>query len=131
MRGFMVGDRGASAVEFALVLPVLMFLFFGIINLFFMVYAQANLHSTTEATARYYSVDTAATGAAPSAATLNTYAGAHYKGPKISPSYTYSAAGTCGSGGNTGHSVSATATYPLNYGFGTLRVPLKTTACFP
>ena len=132
MRRFLQAESGAGAVEFALVLPLLAFLLIGAFNLFMLVYAQADLHAATEATARYYSVTTAATGTAPTTTVLNAYAASKYTGPYIGASYTYSAtSNACGSGNSTAHSVAASATYLLNYGFGHISIPMHANACFP
>jgi Flp pilus assembly protein TadG len=123
-------ERAAGAAEFALLLPALMFLLLGTVNLFAVVYAETNLHSSVEAAARYWSVNTAS-GTTQTATQVQTYAGTQYKGPRISQVYVATQTGTCGSTGANGYSVSATATYRFYYGFGTVSMPLAAQACFP
>ena len=133
-RRFLQSDTGSGAAEFAMVLPVLMFLLFGSMNLIFMVYAQANLHSATEAAARNASVSFAATGVAPTQNSVNTYGATQYKGPRINVTFTYPNVdvGVVGCGASSaGYKVKGSGTYALNYGFGHLSVPLHTAACFP
>ena len=124
-------DRaGAGAAEFALVLPVLMFLILGVINVFMATYAAVNLHSASETAARWASV-TYASGTTPTQATVSAYAQSQYKGPNVGGTYVYSTNGTCGSTGSSGYQVTATGTYKVYYGFGTMNFPIATQACFP
>jgi Flp pilus assembly protein TadG len=51
-------DSGATAVEFALVLPPFLMLLFGIISASLVVYTAASLHYAVEGAARCYSVNT-------------------------------------------------------------------------
>src|SRR5581483_2982355 len=67
-------DRGASSAEFALVSIPFIALVLAIIGGAMMFYANQSLQYATEAAARYYSVQTANTGAAPSATAVQTYA---------------------------------------------------------
>src|SRR5262249_4885480 len=53
-------EAGSAAAEFALLLPGMLFLVFGVINLSLLTFAAANLHAATEAAARYGSVTAAA-----------------------------------------------------------------------
>jgi Flp pilus assembly pilin Flp len=137
---FLTGERGATAVEFALVLPGLLFVLFGTINVFLMTYAWINLTSSAEQAARYAAVSYHASCTPPGSASnctyltstaVSTYANSRYIGPTLTKTYTYSTTGACGPGGNTGHSVSASATYRAYYGFGTINFPLGGAACFP
>jgi Flp pilus assembly protein TadG len=127
---FFRDDHGGGAAEFALILPALLFLLLGTVNLFAVVYAQTNLHSSVEAGARYWSVQTAA-GTTLTATQVQTYAGTQYIGPRINQTYVATQTGTCGSTGANGYSVSATATYGFYYGFGSISMPLAARACFP
>lgn len=123
-------EAGASAGEFALVLPAILFLMFGAFNLLVVVYAAASLQAAAEASARYASIQTNLNGSAPSQATVQTYAASAYKGPGLSSLAFTCAGGSCAASG-CGHSVSATGTYKLSYGFGALTVPINAQACFP
>ena len=129
---FARGEQGAGAAEFALLLPALMFLMFGTINLFLLVYSAVNLHSATEGAARYASVTTAG-GGSPTQSTVNTYGTSHYVGPNIGAAFTYTAptgsAGGCTS--TTGYNVTGRGTYRMYYGFGFQSITLNSAACFP
>jgi hypothetical protein len=134
-RAWFSDRRGAAATEFALLLPGMLFLIFGIISLSVLTYAEVNLNSAVQAGARYASVQTA-TGNSGSLASNCTTSGSvcyyvrqHYKGPGISLAVSCSPS-TCLASG-CGHSVTGTGAYKLNYGFGFLNVPLTATACFP
>jgi len=117
-------DEGASSAEFALVLFPFIALVLGIIGGSMMFYANQSLQYATEAAARYYSVEAANTGTAPSATTVQTYAQNAYAGPGISPSFT-AALGSCG------FQVTGTADFPLNIGVMSKTFTLKSHACFP
>jgi Flp pilus assembly protein TadG len=124
-------DREGSAAEFGLVLPALMFLLLGSINVFLVTYANVNLHSATIKAARWASIQVASGASTPTQSTVSAYANTQYIGPGINPTYTYSTTGTCGATGNAGFAVSATATYHVYYGFGSIPFNLRTAACFP
>jgi Flp pilus assembly protein TadG len=128
---FLRDRKGAGAVEFALVLPGLMFLLLGVINLFLVVYAQVNLHSSTEFAARKAAVYYSAHGSDATQSTVSGWASAMYFGPTISKTYTFTTNGTCGSTGSNGHKVIASGSYRVYYGFGTVNFPLSANACFP
>jgi len=102
---------GASSAEFALVMFPFLGLVFAIIGGSMMFYANQSLQYATEAAARYYSVQTANTGSAPSATTVQTYATNAYTGPGISPSFT-AARGGCGA---NGFQVTGSATFPTRF----------------
>ena len=126
-------DRGNSAAEFAMILPGLAFLFFGVLNLCLVIYGAVSLHSAAQQAARYASVTAAASGSDPGSSAVQTYALHHYFGPGISASFSYSTTGACNttSGASSGHAVTGTGTYRVNYGAGSVSVPLNATACFP
>jgi hypothetical protein len=132
-RAFGGGESGAGAAEFALILPALMFLLFGTINLFVVIYAEANLHSATEAAARWASVTIAATGTSTGVTpdTVSAFGKTKYIGPNIGVAFACSqSGGVCVSGG-CGYNVTGTGTYKLYYGFGTKNISLAANACFP
>lgn len=121
-------ESGASAAEFALVLLPFLTLIFGILGLSMMFYANQNLHYAVESAARCASVEATST-TCDTAAHIQAYAAARYAGPTITPVFNYTVGG-CGPAGG-GHTVSATATYPLTTGLVNISVPLGATACFP
>lgn len=127
LRRYACEDRGASSAEFALVSIPFIALVLAIIGGAMMFYANQSLQYATEAAARYYSVQTANTGAAPSATTVQTYATKAYLGPGISPTFT-AARGGCGA---NGFQVTGSATFPLNIGVLSQSIALKSHACFP
>jgi Flp pilus assembly protein TadG len=96
----------------------------GIIGTCLMLYANQTLQYAVEAAARCASVNhIPATGCPDDAATRN-FALRSYKGPGVSPTFTVSSAGC-------GHTVSGSASFPLNAGIISISVPLSATACFP
>jgi Flp pilus assembly protein TadG len=125
LRHYFHEDRGASAAEFALVMIPFIGLVLAIIDGSMMFYANQSLQYATEAAARYYSVQTANSPASPpSPGTVQTYAKNAYTGPGISTSFT-AAPGSCG------YQVTGSATFPLNIGFFSTSIALKSHACFP
>jgi Flp pilus assembly protein TadG len=134
-------ERGASAVEFALVLGPFLLLIFGIIHLCLMMYSAQQLNFAAEATARcmvtaqasgylsapcYY--DTTATP--PDTSAVQTYFKAMYHGPTATPTFTtLDEKQTCNS--SSDYQVVASANYVINAAFFTKTVPLTAKACFP
>jgi Flp pilus assembly protein TadG len=114
-------EDGTTAVEFALVAPVLILLLLGTIGLCFVLFLVGSLHYAVEDGARCASVKT--TICSDSATTI-AYTQSRYLGPNVSPIFTYAAAGC-------GNSVSASITYSMNMGFRTFVIPISATACFP
>lgn len=119
---YLADEKGSSAAEFALVLIPFIGIVLGIIGLSLMLYANETLQYATEDAARCASIKT---GTCSSTATIQAYAASRYKGPAISPSFSYAAAASCG------HQVIGTATFPLNTGLINIAVPLQAQACFP
>jgi Flp pilus assembly protein TadG len=113
-------ERGAVAVEFALVLPALASLLIGGIYAGLVVYSAAGLHTAVEEAARCYSVNSVQCSTASAA---QTFAQSAYSGLS-SPTFTASLQ-------NCGHQVAATVTVPLMAVVVNLSVPLSATACFP
>jgi Flp pilus assembly protein TadG len=129
-KAFIADESGASAAEFGLILPGVVFLVFGGLNLCMMTYAEVNLQSATQWAARYAAV-TSNSGGSPTQTTVSNYANAHYKGPGINQTFTYSSTGSCGSSGANGKSVTATGSYKVYYGWGAVTVALSAAACSP
>lgn len=119
-------EGGASSAEFALVVIPFLTLIFFIIGMSMMFYANHTLQYAAEAAARCYSVDVTncGDGATTNAAAAQTYAAAHYSGPNIAPVFVASATGC-------GHTVTGTASFPLNAVIVSVSVPLSASACFP
>jgi Flp pilus assembly protein TadG len=114
-------NHGATAVEFAIVAPVLVGLVVGSLYLCMGLFLAGSLQFAVEEGARCASVNTSTCNDATSIA---TYARSRYFGPAVSPTFTYAAA-ACG------NSVSASVNYVADLGFNTVTIPISATACFP
>jgi len=114
-------DRGAAAVEFALVAPCVVMLLVGIMSLSLMMLSIGSMHFAAEAAARCAS---AMPTVCNSQATIVAYANSSYLGAVVTPTFTYTVA-ACG------NQVSATATYTLDVGMFQRSIPLSATSCFP
>jgi Flp pilus assembly protein TadG len=121
VKSLRLNDQGTTAVEFAIVAPVLIALLVGTIALCVGLFLIGSLHYAVEEGARCASVKTTICS---DAATTVAYAQNHYFGPNVSPTFTYAAA-ACG------NSVSASINYSMNVGFKTFMIPISATACFP
>jgi len=115
-------EGGATAVEFALIVPALCALVIGAFNLCLMVYTETSLHFATETAARYATTYTNTYGSAPSSSTIQTYAATKYKGVSATPTFTYTSQ-TCG------NQVVASVSYSFNLGLTTIPVALSAKAC--
>jgi len=114
-------EAGATAVEFALVIPIFVAMVMGGMEIATVGFAAASLHFAVEDAARCASVQTTV---CVSPAAITSFATTHYAGPKISPVFSYST-------GGCGHTVSATATFSLNLIPQMVNIPLTATACYP
>ena len=115
-------QQGTTAVEFAIVAPVLIALVVGTMALCVTLYLIGSLHFAVEDGARCASVKTTICS---DAVTTVAYTQSRYLGPSgIAPTFTYAAA-ACG------NSVSASINYSMNVGFKTYVIPISATACFP
>ena len=123
--GLWLCDRGATAVEFTLILPALVLLTIGTINLSFMMYAVSTLHYAVEDAARCGVVKTTI---CTSPTTTATYAAGRYSGPLMTPVFNNPApnpAAACG------YQVTGSATYNFVTGLANIAVPITATACRP
>ncbi len=118
-------------MEFALVLPGVLFLIFGTINTFAGIYAWITLTSSCEQAARYAAIQYTVNGVQPTSTVIQAYAKAAYVGPVVNQTYVYAITGVCGTGGSNGEKVSATGNFPVYYGLGSVNFPVNSTACFP
>jgi Flp pilus assembly protein TadG len=114
-------ERGASAVEFALVIGPFVGIVLSTIMLGAMFWANQTLKYAAADAARCAAVRTSICS---DKTTTESYAASHYSGPGLSPTFTYSPSGC-------GHTVTASATFPLNTGLVDLSIPLSAHACFP
>jgi Flp pilus assembly protein TadG len=111
---------GVTAVEFAIVAPMLFALIIGGLSTGLVVYSAAGLHDAVEQAARCYSVNSSQCSTATKA---QTYAKTAYYGMNT-PTFSASIQ-PCG------HQVSATVTVQLTAIVTDVSVPLSAQACFP
>jgi Flp pilus assembly protein TadG len=121
LKSLCLNREGTTAVEFAIVAPVLIALLVGTIAVCLALFLVGSLHFAVEDGARCASVKT---NVCPDAATTIAYTQSRYLGPNVSPTFTY-ADSACGK------SVSATVNYSMDVGFRTFVIPISATACFP
>jgi Flp pilus assembly protein TadG len=121
LRAFLAGDSGATAIEFGLVFPIVIFMMLGIVSFSMLGGALSGMHFAVEEAARCYAVNKVACG---SSAAAETYAEARYLGPDVSPVFTASNSGC-------GFTVNGTATFQLQLAIVSLDVPLSASACYP
>jgi Flp pilus assembly protein TadG len=114
-------QRGTTAVEFAIIAPVLILLLIGTIAVCLALYLVGSLHFAVEDGARCASVKTTICA---DAATTVAYTQSRYLGPNVSPTFTYAAA-ACG------NSVTGSITYTMDVGLRQFVIPISATACFP
>jgi Flp pilus assembly protein TadG len=114
-------SSGASAVEFALVIPAFILLVFGGMGAATLGFTVVSLHSAVQDAARCAAVKTTV---CTNASTTQAYAASRYSGPNISPTFVYTTT-ACGP------TVTATATYDLNIIPQISEVPITASACYP
>ena len=131
-------ERAASAVEFALVIPVALMLVLSLLHMSAVLYAGNTLHFAAEETARCMAVSanvlassSTATTPCPSttASAVQGYGAARYVGPNISPTF------TLGTSTNAACSVTnqvcATGTYKMAMGFVSIPIAVTAKAYYP
>lgn len=121
LRAFFRSEDGASAAEFALVLPVFLLTVFSTMYLSMLLGAVSNLHAATEQAARCLAVNATTC----TSANINTYATGRYKGPRITGLTFTASTPACGS------KVTGTGTFSLFTGLSRIGVNLSATACYP
>lgn len=117
--------KGATAAEFALILPCLVMLTIGTINLCAMLYTYTCLHYAVESAARCGSIGSAnwcGTGAA----NVTAYAQGKYLGISVAPDFFKDATLSTACGG---YGVIGTATYKFSTGLINKDIALKAQAC--
>jgi Flp pilus assembly protein TadG len=114
------GDSGATAVEFALVAPIVILLTVGIFYLCAALFIAGSMHYAVEEGARCASVKTSI---CPNAGATVAYTRSRYFAPGA-PAFTYAAA-PCG------NTVSASLNYAMDLGLTSVIVPISATACYP
>ena len=115
-------DRGgATAVEYALVLPAFAMLMLGVINTSQLASVASGMHFAVQEAARCSAVNTTVCGTDEATA---AYARGRYVGPSVNPLFVSTDDGC-------GHTVRATATFKLNVAIMDFDVPLSAEACYP
>jgi Flp pilus assembly protein TadG len=124
-RLFLDDESGASAAEFALVLPVVLILIFGAIASGVMMYTAVKLQHATETSARCLSAQRPDCDLD----NITPFAEGYYTGPTLA-GLTFNATIDDADCAN-GFKVTATGTFNWFAGFGLLSVPLGSKACYP
>ena len=114
-------QSGATAVEFAFILPVFVMMLFGVMGVSQLAGAVSGMHYAVEEAARCFAVNKTTCG---SASATSIFAAAKYLGPDVGPVFLVTNAGC-------GFTVSATATYRLELAVTTFDIPLSAAACYP
>jgi len=118
----LVGDvSGATAIEYALVLPIFSMMILGAIWVGALTFSVSSLEHAVQSAARCMAVDANTCG---TTTATETFAQSRYGGPNISPLFTASTSGC-------GHTVTAQAAFDLNLVPGLNSVPLTVSACYP
>lgn len=111
---------GTTAVEFALIAPILIALIIGALGLCLGLFLVGSLNYAVVTGARCAAVKTTI---CTDANAIIAYTQSRYLGPG-SPIFTYTAS-------SCGNRVTASINYALNLGLQTVTVPISATACFP
>jgi Flp pilus assembly protein TadG len=120
LRDLISDERGVSAAEFAMIVPLFLALTIGLLNFCFLIFWNQNLHFAVEDAVRCQAVGTCASGAAAVAR-----ANADFNFPSLAPSFSTPSIVTCG------YQMTGTATYNLNWVLSSSTVTLSATSCFP
>jgi Flp pilus assembly protein TadG len=120
-RRFAQDRRGATAVEFGLLLPVFLMLTVGVINVSLLTNAVSSMNFAVQEAARCSSVNHTT---CPNADSTATFALSKYKGPNIRPTFVSNTTGC-------GHTVTANANFDLNVAIYVYHFPIRATACYP
>lgn len=121
LRRFRRDESGAAAMEYGLVMPLLIMGILGAMWAGMLMFSASSLDLAVQAAARCMAVDADNCG---SASATETYAQSQYKGPDISPTFTAAPSGC-------GHTVTAQASFDLGILPGVADVPLSASACYP
>ena len=122
LKTFLRDDAGATAAEFALVLPIFLTTVFSTIYLSMALGAFNGLQAVTAQAARCLSVDV--TGSCTSA-NISTFAQNLYDGPTIQGLAFTASQASCG------NRVVGSGTFALFTGAGSVGITLSETACYP
>lgn len=117
-----VDQSGATALEFALVAPVMIMLIIGGMYLSLLGYTTASLHFATEAAARCASLDSTNCG---TAAGVSAYAQQKFLNLSGSTATFNLTTPACG------YNVASSLNYNLKIGIATMTIPVTSQSCFP
>ena len=123
MASLLSDRRGATAVEFSLILPALLLLLFGIVEFGRLLWTQSALHFAVEEAARCATVDAANCG---SASAVQSFAVARAAGLGLQNSVFSLTSPACGN--------QVSASYPFPFVLATLfpySITLTAQSCFP
>ena len=118
----LANQHGSSAVEFALVAPILIMFIIGGMYLSMLGFTASSLHFATQAGARCASINTTSCN---NAATIQSYALQQFINITGNTATFTATTPTCG------NQVAATVNFRLVTGISTITVPLTASACFP
>ncbi|HUR02682.1 MAG TPA: TadE family protein [Nonomuraea sp.] len=121
LRRFRRDRRGATAIEFAMILPIFCMLVLGIVNGAQLANTVSSMNYAVQEAARCSAVNKTVCD---SASATRAYAVTKYLGPAVGPVFVSSTAGC-------GHTVTATATFELNVAVMVYDVPLSAASCYP
>ena len=122
IRGVGNNRSGATAVEFAMVLPAFMLLIVGGFSTASLLYVASSMKYAVEVGARCAAVNT--TVCSDSTSTVS-YVKSHFSASgAATPTFTSTTA-ACG------HNVAGNVTYVIDTGLGKINVPVSAAACFP
>jgi Flp pilus assembly protein TadG len=121
LRAFFTSQNAAVAAEFAMVIPAMLLLTLGTINLGVMSFAMTNLHYAVQTAARCGAINATTCG---TTGDTQTYAASVYYGPVITPSFTATVSATCSS-------VTGTGTFHFVTGVTSTPMTLSASACYP
>ena len=119
---FRTDQRGASAVEFALVAPVVLLMLFGAIGGGVLAYATVSLQRATEVAARCMSMDRSDLC---TSGTIAAYGTSAYSGPQLTGLTFVANKVSCG------YKITGSGTFSTFPGLDFLSVNLSANACYP
>jgi Flp pilus assembly protein TadG len=119
----LLSERGVTAIEYALLLPVLLAFVLGIVDAGRVIWTQVTLDHAAEAAARCGAIDTVKCGTADA---IKAYAVDRAAGLGLQPSVFAVATAACGS--QVAATLPMTLTLPWN---GSNSLTLNATACYP
>jgi len=135
MARYLRSEHGASAAEFALVLPVMLLLLFGLLETGMLMFTSTQLHWAVEDAARCAAIRSdCKTSGTTNAGKVTNWAKSSYKGLS-GATFAYANNGPCSrtgaSNAATGNKVTGTANFKMNVGVFYKVVAINASACAP